>query len=198
MTIYTCTKYTIQSRSFHITLYSRWCTIFRTQMHTTTLVYLSLVFAIYTSRALLQHWFTSHLCSLYALLQHWFTSHLCSLYTQVVHYYNTGLPPTCVRYMHYYNTGLPLTCVRYIHKSCITTTLVYVPLTCCITYIHCMVYLSLVLATICRIWFYYELRILNLAGSKLLWCVPCVAPRIPDPVPPSKYSSAFNNSIHSV
>ncbi|XP_064407374.1 palmitoyltransferase ZDHHC3-like isoform X2 [Halichondria panicea] len=35
-------------------------------------------------------------------------------------------------------------------------------------------------------------------GSKLLWLVPCVAPRIPDPIPPSKYASALNASVHNV
>lgn len=35
-------------------------------------------------------------------------------------------------------------------------------------------------------------------GSKLLWPIPCVSPRILAPIPPQKYSMFSNNSIHNV
>ncbi len=36
------------------------------------------------------------------------------------------------------------------------------------------------------------------SGSRFLWLLPCVDPRIPDPVPPSKYTSvAFPGELNS-
>ena len=35
-------------------------------------------------------------------------------------------------------------------------------------------------------------------GSRLLWFIPCISPRIPDPVPPAKYASVLNASVQNV